>query len=136
MATIEYKRLNADYIITLFPELKNEVLDETEGFDEFLPHVVFGNIFNPLVTRLLKSPDYKKDSMLQRIFDMYESFATDGDDYTQNLLEVTLLEYLWDEKTIYDRSLELMGKKTKEIMTGIQWLYIRCEMSPASIGGE
>ena len=50
---------------------------------------------------------------------MYEQFAIDGDIETQNLLQVTLLEYLWDEKITFDRALEMMGEKTKEI-----WQYI------------
>ena len=43
-----------------------------------------------------------------------------GDEETQNLLQVTLLEYLWDEKITYERSLEIMGSGTKEIWDCIQ----------------
>ncbi|MBR6665644.1 MAG: hypothetical protein IKL22_08030 [Lachnospiraceae bacterium] len=50
---------------------------------------------------------------------MYEDFAVYGDEETQNLLQVTLLEYLWDEKVTYERALELMGDGTREI-----WEYI------------
>lgn len=124
---IEYKELNPDFIINRFPELKNQVLEEIEGFDEFLPHVVFGNIFNPLTVKLLKQYDYKLNNQLRRIFDMYDYFATYGDDDTVNLLEVTLLEYLWDEKITYERSQQMMGEKTKEIMLGIQWLNVPTE---------
>lgn len=124
---IEYKELNPDFIINRFPELKDQVLEEIEGFDEFLPHVVFGNIFNPLTVKLLKQYDYKLNNQLRRIFDMYDYFATYGDDDTVNLLEVTLLEYLWDEKITYERSQQMMGEKTKEIMLGIQWLNVPTE---------
>ena len=107
---IEYKELNPDFIINRFPELKDQVLEEIEGFDEFLPHVVFGNIFNPLTVKLLKQNDYKLNNQLRRIFDMYDYFATYGDDDTVNLLEVTLLEYLWDEKiTILSISVGILG---------------------------
>ena len=46
-------------------------------------------------------------------------FAVRGDEESQNLLQVSLLENLWDEKITYDRSLEIMGIGTKEI-----WDYI------------
>ena len=38
--------------------------------------------------------------MLHRIFGKYEDLAVTGDKEIQNLLQVTLLEYLWDEKQL------------------------------------
>ena len=55
---IEYSTFNAEFIIKRFPELKESVVKEMEGLDEFLPHVIFGNVFNPLTTDLLKQDDY------------------------------------------------------------------------------
>lgn len=116
---IEYSTLNAEFIIKRFPELKESVVKEMEGLDEFLPHVIFGNVFNPLATDLLKQDDYFNNNTIKRIFDMYEELSSNGDDETQNLVQVTLLEYLWDEKKIFDRALELIGEHTKEL-----WNYI------------
>ena len=116
---IEYDNLNEQYILNIFPELKRQIDEEMQGFDRFLPHVIFGNILNPIVVNLLKNEKYKQDAQLNKIFEMYEQFAIDGDIETQNLLQVTLLEYLWDEKITFDRALEMMGEKTKEI-----WQYI------------
>ena len=116
---IEYDNLNEQYILNIFPELKRQIDEEMQGFDRFLPHVIFGNILNPIVVNLLKKEKYKQDAQLNKIFEMYEQFAIDGDIETQNLLQVTLLEYLWDEKITFDRALEMMGEKTKEI-----WQYI------------
>ena len=110
---IEYSTLNEDFIIQRFPELKKQVEEEMEGLDEFLPHAVFGNVFNPFVVKLLKQDDYKTNSTLKRIFEMYENLSSNGDFETQNLVQVTLLEYLWDEKITYERSMELMGEKTR-----------------------
>ena len=110
---IEYSTLNEDFIIRRFPELKKQVEEEMEGLDEFLPHAVFGNVFNPFVVKLLKQDDYKTNSTLKRIFEMYENLSSNGDFETQNLVQVTLLEYLWDEKITYERSMELMGEKTR-----------------------
>ena len=110
---IEYSTLNEDFIMRRFPELKKQVEEEMEGLDEFLPHAVFGNVFNPFVVKLLKQDDYKTNSTLKRIFEMYENLSSNGDFETKNLVQVTLLEYLWDEKITYERSMELMGEKTR-----------------------
>lgn len=40
---IRYNDLNEQFITDRFPELAELVSIETEGYDEFLPHVVFGN---------------------------------------------------------------------------------------------
>lgn len=121
---IEYSTLNAEFIIKRFPELKESVVKEMEGLDEFLPHVIFGNVFNPLTTDLLKQDDYFNNNTIKRIFDMYEELSSNGDDETQNLVQVTLLEYLWDEKKIFDRALELIGEHTKELWNHIyKYLY-------------
>ena len=116
---IEYSTLNADFIIQRFPELKKEVEEEMDGLDEFLPHAIFGMIFNPLAVTLLKQDDYKTNPTLNRIFEMYEELSSNGDFETQNLVQVTLLEYLWDEKITYSRAMELIGEHTKEAWDNI-----------------
>ena len=51
-----------------------------------------------------------------------------GDEGVKNLLQVTLLEYLWDDYTIYTRSLEMMGNYTLEINKEIlDYLYLPTE---------
>ena len=88
--------------------------------DGFLPHVVFGDILNPIAVRLLKRDDYRENRQLRQLFDLYESFASSGDADTQDLLQTTLLEYLWDETVTYERAIELMGEKTREIWDNIR----------------
>lgn len=125
---IQYKELNVDFLIQRFPEFEEEIRAEVDWLDEFLAHCVFGNVFNAKVVELLKRADYSENHMLHRIFRMYEDFAVTGDEETQNLLQVTLLEYLWDEKITYDRALELMGAGTKEIWDNIrEYIFIPTE---------
>ena len=121
---IKYEELNIDFLISIFPEFEEEIRSEVEGLDEFLAHCVFGNVLNAKVVELLKREDYLENEVLHRIFRMYEDFAVLGDEETQNLLQVTLLEYLWDEKITYERTLEIMGCGTKVIWDCIQ-KYIR-----------
>ncbi len=122
--TIKYNSLDCDFLCSEFPELKNLITAENEWLGENLPNCLFGNVLNPIVVRLLKKDDYKTNSLLERIFGMYEKFAEYGDTETKNLLQVTLLEYLWDEHITYSRALQLMGEHTKEINRSIDYLSV------------
>ena len=124
LTTIKYNSLDCDFLCRRFPELREKIIAENEWLGEKLPHCLFGNILNPLVTRLLQQKDYRNNNLLERIFRMYEELAEYGDTETKNLLQVTLLEYLWDEYITYSRALELMGKETKLINQSIDYLKI------------
>ena len=119
---IRYNDLNEQFITDRFPELAELVSIETEGFDEFLPHVVFANVFNGLAVSFLKLESYRQSDTLKRIFDMYEELASQGDEETKNLVQVTLLEYLWDESITYERAKEFMGESTQELWAQIDYL--------------
>ena len=121
-AMIRYTDLNEKFITDRFPELTELVSIETEGFDEFLPHVVFANVFNGLAVSFMKLDSYKQSDTLKRIFDMYEELASQGDEDTRDLVQVTLLEYLWDESITYERAKELMGENTQELWAQIDYL--------------
>ena len=116
---IEYSSLDAGFITKRFPELKAQVEKETQGHDEFLAHVVFANVFNALTAELLKKDEYLHNDTLDRIFDMFEELSTDGDEETKNLVQVTLIEHLWDDKTTYSRAHELIGENTKALWNDI-----------------
>lgn len=119
---IRYTDLNEKFITDRFPELTELVSIETEGFDEFLPHVVFANVFNGLAVSFLKLESYRQSDTLKRIFDMYEELASQGDEDTRDLVQVTLLEYLWDESITYERAKEFMGESTQELWAQIDYL--------------
>lgn len=121
---IEYNSLNEKFITDRFPELAELVSIETDGYDEFLPHVVFGNVFNGLAVSFLKLDSYKQSDTLKRIFDMYEELSSQGDEETKDLVQVTLLEYLWDEKITYERAKELMGESTEKLWEQIDYLNV------------
>lgn len=122
---IEYAHLNEEFIIERFPELKEQIGKQMNELGEFLPHVIFGNVFNQLTVSLLKEDDYLTNKTISRIFDMYEDLASNGDSEAQNLVQVTLLECLWDEKITYNRALELIGEHTKKLWNDIHnYLYI------------
>ncbi len=122
---IKYEELDARFLIEIVPEYENEIVMEEQFLGEFLPHCIFGDVLNPKVVEQLKRESYLENEFLKRIFLMYEDFAVQGDEETQNLLQVTLLERLWDEKKTYERAMEMMGSGTRKIWDNIyKDLYI------------
>ena len=83
---------------------------------------MFANVFNGLAVSFMKLDSYKQSDTLKRIFDMYEELASQGDEDTRDLVQVTLLEYLWDESITYERAKELMGENTQELWAQIDYL--------------
>jgi hypothetical protein len=53
---------------------------------------------------------------------MYEELASQGDEDTRDLVQVTLLEYFLDEKITYERTKEFMGESTQELWAQIDYL--------------
>ena len=119
MKKINYSDLTPNYLCSVFGEFEKNIKDiALENAD--LPHCLFGYFFNPLLVKILKSPDYSENPLAAKIFDFYEQLAEYGDDEVKNLLQVTLLEYLWDDHTVYTRAIEMMGECTKLINKEIE----------------
>ncbi|AFM41481.1 hypothetical protein Desaci_2539 [Desulfosporosinus acidiphilus SJ4] len=66
---------------------------------------------NSFVVNLLKS--HGNEELKNRIFSFYEGMATSDDDDIRNVLQVTLLEYLGDDKEILNTAYRYMGIYTK-----------------------
>ena len=116
---IAYTSLNEDLILFYFPELYDKLLEQKDclGYDETLPHCVMGDLFNPYLYDLLY--EYKDIEEIKKIFSFYEKLAIEGDEQTRNLLQTTLLEYLWDDPVVYKKAIQHMGKNTLRINSEI-----------------
>ena len=116
---LEYALLNEDLILFYFPELRDRVLEQRTcwKYDETLPHCIIGDIFNPYLHDLLY--EYQNIEEIKKIFSFYEKLATEGDEKIENLLQTTLLEYLWDDPVTYKRAIRYMGKNTLRINSEI-----------------
>lgn len=77
------------------------------------PHVLYENVLNPYVKELLDNEE--NDEALQRIFKFYEDLAQSNDQEVKNLLQVTLLEVLWDDSIIYGKAYKYMLPATRQI---------------------
>lgn len=115
MNEISYKNLNAKLLCDFFPEYKELICGIDSGLGENLPHCLYGNFFNPLIKSLLKNSTKANIEAAKKIFEFYEILAGSGDDEVKNLLQVTLLEYLWDDRSIYLSAVKYMGCNTKII---------------------
>ncbi len=116
---ITYEEMTPHLILKYFPELKTKAEEEIAFWKpENIPaHCLFGNVFNSYLTALLH--EYRDLEMICRIFDFYEYLAGEGDEKVKNLLQVTLLEYLWDCAHIYHRAVFHMGENTRKINADI-----------------
>ena len=85
------------------------------------PHVFYGDVLNEFVFKLLE--ENKEKELLQRIFAFYEEMAICGDDNVENVLQVTLLEYLWDDFTVLTRAYRYMHPKTKKLCDELQYYF-------------
>jgi len=111
---INYNTLN-DIFMLRFSELTSffkEQFDFWES-DNIPQHCFLGDILNSYVTELLRKNNNKQQ--IEKVFEFYEEMANSNDWYVKNLLQVTLLEYLWDEKIIFERAVEYMLPETKKI---------------------
>lgn len=71
----------------------------------------YGNTLNYYVTELLR--ENSDCQQIRKVFPFYEEMASSEDVEVKNLLQITLLEYLWDEKLVFRNALENMQLKTR-----------------------
>lgn len=73
------------------------------------PHVVYGDILNPYIDQLLRSGD---EPRLRRLFDFIEVLAGSPDLRIQELVAVTVCEFLGDDPERLKASKRFMGPHT------------------------
>ena len=108
---LKYHSVN-DYFLQKFPELELFFQEQFKfwGRVEIPPHCFLGNVLNGYVSALLR--DNSDRQQIEKVFGFYEELASSNDIEVRNLLQVTLLEGLWDEKFVYKNALEYMLPKT------------------------
>lgn len=63
MKKINYSDLTSDYLCSTFSELENDI-KSVDNAD--LPHCLFGDLFNPLLTEILRDPDYSENLLVKK----------------------------------------------------------------------
>ena len=118
MFSIDYATLN-DTLILRFSELTSLFEEQAKlwGGDVIPPHCFYGDTLNYYVTELLR--ENSDSQQIKKVFQFYEEMANSEDVEVRNLLQVTLLEYLWDEEIVFRNALENMQPKTRIINSAI-----------------
>lgn len=118
MGDITYPQV-IEVLLTRIPELREpyDDADDVLGSD-YLPHVVFGVVVNPLVTALLQSN--RETELLHRIFAVVEDMANSGDELVREVVGVSVAEYLGGVPGLLALAWPFMGPMTRRISDEIE----------------
>lgn len=108
-------------LLGLFPELRFKFEEEARNYEEDYSkylHLVFGDIFNPYLIRVLKEDEISNE--MKKAFIFLEDMALSKDEAVINVLVVTVLEYLGDDKRLLSKAREHMGKNTRLLSVDIE----------------
>lgn len=116
---------SVDTLLKRFPELEKQIKEEIEFNGEVLPHIIFGNVFNPYVIELLKENNAKEK--LKKIFQFMEELACGKDEKVKELLTLTILARIGDEKDVLKKAYEYMSLSTRKFSDEIEKFMGRIE---------
>ncbi|WP_458453011.1 DUF7674 family protein [Methanobrevibacter sp.] len=119
-----YDQLTSDYLCNLFPEFEKIIKDKQEYYDCELPHCLYSEVLTPFLKEFFKTQHSENEILVKRIFEFYENLAMNGDFESKNLLEVSLLEVLYENKMLYEGALKYMQNETRTIFKGLE-AYLR-----------
>lgn len=111
-----------EYLVACVPELKTSYLNELEAWDGESPGamVMYSQLLNPLLDRLLESDDPSDLPMLKRIFDFIERLASARDSRFHDLVRDTICAHLDEDVAAIRRARLLMGPVTRRLLRALQ----------------
>lgn len=109
-AAITYDNVS-DVLVEHIPELRERYQEELKWWGDQRPgpHVVYGDILNPYIDRLLQSGDQAK---LRQVFEFVEVLAGHQDSRIQELVVVTICEHLGSNADRLSATRRFMGPLT------------------------
>lgn len=113
-----------DEFLNYFPEYKVDVEQHLIDYEELLLHVFIGATLNEKMIVLLND-EIKYKSDLKKMFQLLEDMASKGNSDIKELLSLTILERLGDDKILLKKSYKYMGEKTKEASCSIESFWGR-----------
>jgi hypothetical protein len=105
-----------------YEALRHEWEDDTPG-----AHVVFGDVLNPLLLRLLTAtePTEAQEALLRRIFSYLELLAQSEDTRVQEVVWATVAERLGDDPRVLAAARRYMGQATRRLSDDIERFWDR-----------
>lgn len=90
----------AEKFISLFPEKKQPLDEHYSDYNELLGHIYFAEALNePLIEMLSSQSD---ETRISKYCSFIEDMWLNGDEDVVNIVEVTILERLSDDKSVWD----------------------------------
>lgn len=129
---MRYSDMNSGLLLSRLPELGERIYSELELNGE-LTYVLFENVLNPVLREYFEGHDYSgaktrrgqksalknADPLIVRIFDFFEELVDSGDAEVRDLLQVGLLEALYDSAAAYNGAQLFMGAETRGLFDEI-----------------
>jgi hypothetical protein len=103
-----------------FPEFQEKAMKESKWWngETRLVHVFFGYVLIPFLKKELICKD--NSLIIERIFQFLEKMALSSDEGVKEILGVTILESLGDDRTILEKARRKMGDNTIKISREIE----------------
>lgn len=108
----------AQALIEKIPELKEEYEENVSGFwkgesvENIGLHNIFGDVLDPFLIEALENKG--NDELLTRIFSFLEEMAISPDPHIREVLAVTVLERVGDDKALLKRARKFMKEETRK----------------------
>lgn len=100
-----------EILIDEFKDLEPVLQEHIEFNEELLPHVYFGECNGFFIKYIIEGDT----QVLERLFSIFEIMATQGNVDVENILCVTILERLGDDRKVLNVAREYMGKETRRL---------------------
>ena len=81
------------------------------------PHVIYGNVLNPYIERLIEAGD---EAALRRVFAFVELLSNSDDVRVQEVVAVTICERLGSDENRLMQAKRLMGPATRKISDEVE----------------
>lgn len=122
--SIRYEDLTSA-LLSRLPEVKHEYTTDQAYYEGLrdLQHVMFGDLLNPLLLRKLRLGD--DVSFLASAFDFLECLAMSEDLRVQEVVQMTVLERIGDDKAILLEARRYMGPRSRKLSEEIERFWGR-----------
>jgi hypothetical protein len=110
----------AEALIEAVPDLRAPYAEELRVWGDELPgpHIIFGDVLNPYLIKLLDS--HHTTEQLQKVFEFLELLAHHDDVYIQELVAVTVCERLGDRRELLQKARKFMGPRTRQFSKEVE----------------
>lgn len=103
-------------LVDAVPEFEPAARDLEQFHGEVLPHVIFGEAAQFAEESIARG----QDNVVQRLFDVIETLAVDGDLQTQELVQMSFIENLGKSGASKDQLVELMQPAARRLFDEIE----------------